>query len=99
MDNGHGNDDESDKDNDDDKEREQQRVLGVEVENDANDAAADAYWWKFQPLYAVEVSGNNRQLFNNFPIAVAVLSNSKWLFFSHVDIMFQCLDPWLAELC
>jgi len=50
-------------------------------------------------LYAVEVSGKNRRLFNNLPKAVAVLSNSKRLFFGHLNTMLECLDPRLAELC
>ena len=50
-------------------------------------------------LYAVEVSGKTRRLFNNLPKAVAVLSNSKRLFFSHLHVMLECLDPRLAELC
>jgi len=50
-------------------------------------------------LYAVEVSGARRRLFNNLPKAVAVLGNSKRLFFSHLHTMLRCLDPALAELC
>ena len=50
-------------------------------------------------LYAIDVSGEDRQLFNNLPKAVAVLGNSKRLFFSHLLTMFECLDPALAELC
>ena len=50
-------------------------------------------------LYAVEVSGKKRRLFNNLPKAVAVLSNSKRLFFGHLSTMLECLDPRLAELC
>ena len=98
-------DDDDDNDGDDsevDEERERERVLGVEAaegDDDDDDDDDDAYRWEFQPLYAVEVSGNSRQLFNNLPKAVAVLSNSKRLFFSHLDIMFRCLDPRLAELC
>ena len=50
-------------------------------------------------LYAVEVSGQTRRIFNNLPKAVAVLSNSKRLFFGHLNTMLECLDPRLAELC
>jgi len=50
-------------------------------------------------LYSVEVSGKTRRIFNNLPKAVAVLSNSKRLFFSHLAVMLECLDPRLAELC
>lgn len=50
-------------------------------------------------LYAVEVAGADRKIFNNIAKAVAILSNSKKLFLSHVNLMMQCLDPRLAELC
>jgi len=51
------------------------------------------------PLYAVDVSGENRRLFNNVAKAVAVLGNSKRVFFNHLLAMMNCLDPRLAELC
>jgi len=47
----------------------------------------------------VDVSGEDRQMFNNLPKAVAVLGNSKRLFFSHLSTMLTCLDPRLSELC
>ena len=50
-------------------------------------------------LYAVSVSGNQKKVLNSLPRAVAVLSNSKRLFLSHLDVMFRCLDPRKAELC
>ena len=50
-------------------------------------------------LYAIDVAGTTRRLFNNLPKAVAVLGNSKRLFFSHLNVMLDCLDPALSELC
>lgn len=50
-------------------------------------------------LYAVSVSGQRKKVLNSLPRAVAVLSNSKRLFLSHLDVMFRCLDPCKAELC
>jgi len=52
-----------------------------------------------EPLYAVEIDGKKRRIFNNLPKAVAVLGNSKRLFFSHLNVMLRCLDPALSELC
>ena len=54
---------------------------------------------KYVWLYAVEVDGGNKRIFNNLPKAVAVLGNSKRVFFSHLHVMLTCLDPALAELC
>jgi len=50
-------------------------------------------------LYAVTLSGEERQVVNSLPRAVAVLSNSKRLFLGHLECMFRCLDPRKAELC
>ena len=50
-------------------------------------------------LYAIDVTGTSRRLFNNLPKAVSVLGNSKRLFLSHLNVMLDCLDPALAELC
>ena len=50
-------------------------------------------------LYAIDVAGSTRRLFNNLPKAVAVLGNSKRLFLSHLHVMLDCLDPALSELC
>jgi hypothetical protein len=55
------------------------------------------YVYRF--LYAVSVSGKRKAVLNSLPRAVAVLSNSKRLFLSHLDVMFRCLDPRQAELC
>ena len=56
-----------------------------------------SYTYKF--LYSVTVSGEDKQIFNCLPKAVAVLSNSKRLFLGHISLMMRCLDPCLAELC
>ena len=77
--------------------REIQLVMGLESEADSEGEKNKA--WELQPLYAVEIGGSERALFNNLPKAVAVLSNSKRLFFPHLNVMFRCLDPRLAELC
>lgn len=53
----------------------------------------------YRLLYAVSVSGEDRSVVNSLPRAVAVLSNSKRLFLSHLDCMFRCLDSRKAELC
>ena len=99
---------ESERDDDDD-ERRVHLDDGDDDEGACDDAAVarqDARMFGSDPnfirvscLYAVDVSGEDRQLFNNLPKAVAVLGNSKRLFFSHLLTMFQCLDPALAELC
>lgn len=54
---------------------------------------------KFDFLYSVIVSGEDRPINNSIPKAVAILSNSKKLFLSHIQILLECLDPALAELC
>lgn len=53
----------------------------------------------YRLLYAVTLSGEERLVVNSLPRAVAVLSNSKRLFLGHLELMFRCLDPRLAELC
>ena len=58
---------------------------------------SNRYVYRF--LYAVSVSGQHKTVLNSLPRAVAVLSNSKRLFLSHLDVMFRCLDPSKAELC
>ena len=50
-------------------------------------------------LYACTFSGKNRQVVNNLPGAVAVLSNSKKIFLGHINVMLSCGDPRLVELC
>jgi len=50
-------------------------------------------------LWAVVTDGSKKRIFNTLPRAVAVLSNSKRLFLSHVSVMLECLNPALAELC
>ena len=91
------NDSSSDDDADDD-EHELNKVLGIDQHDDGGGGGRDEHY-KLELLFAVEMSGKERSLFNNLPKAVAVLSNSKRLFFSHLDVMFRCLDPALAELC
>ena len=60
---------------------------------------SDKYTYRWQLLYAVVIDGKSRTICNNIPKAVAVLSNSKQLFLSHLNVMFQCLNPGLAEMC
>ena len=50
-------------------------------------------------LYAVSVSGQQKQIKNCLPAAVSILSNSKKLFLGHLNVMLKCLDPALAEIC
>ena len=57
------------------------------------------YEWQYRFLYTVEMSGERRAIFNNAAKAVAILSNSKVLFFDHLHRMMCCLDPKCAELC
>jgi len=53
----------------------------------------------YRLLYAVSVAGERKAVLNTLPRAVAVLSNSKRLFLSHLNVMFRCLHPGKAELC
>ena len=98
-----GNNDDDDEDDEFDESREIEAILGCSVENkdddDDDDDSVDPDNWTLEPLYSVEISGQNRRLFNNLPKAVAVLSNSKRLFFGHLATMLECFDPRLAELC
>lgn len=54
--------------------------------------------YKIEMLYAVTYSGKMSRIKNCLPKAIAILSNSKKLFFSHIKILLECLDPRLAEL-
>ena len=54
--------------------------------------------FRYNFLYAVTVSGEDRLIKNTLHRAVAILSNSKRLFFGHINVMLRCLDPCLAEL-
>ena len=84
----------------DEERREMDRVLGiVDDDDDDDDELNDKDVYDLQLLFAVEIPGKERRIFNNLPKAVAVLSNSKRLFFSHLNVMFRCLNPRLAELC
>jgi hypothetical protein len=55
--------------------------------------------YKYQFLFAVTVSGVTKKIKNCLPRAVAILSNSKRLFLSHIHVMLECLNPGLAEIC
>jgi hypothetical protein len=55
--------------------------------------------YKYQFLFAVTVSGITKKIKNCLPRAVAILSNSKKLFLSHIHVMLECLDPKLVEIC
>jgi len=90
----------SDRDDDNDvnepaQDLEEELINEIEVK-DASDSRQARYRIDF--LYAVALSGRNKTIMNNLPKAVAVLSNSKKLFLSHLDVMFRCLDPKLAEI-
>ena len=50
-------------------------------------------------LYSVVSSGEHKAIKNCLPKAVAILSNSKVIFLSHINTMLRCLDPRLAEIC
>ena len=96
--------DASDGDEDDDGAFEgsgdlEEGLVGREEEGrlPTNKSRSVRYVYRF--LYAVSVSGQRKTVLNSLPRAVAVLSNSKRLFLSHLDVMFRCLDPAKAELC
>ena len=102
-------DDEDEDDWDDEEEEEEDRerdnVLGLLDRLPSPAAAADddqddnRYEWHYRFLYTVEMSGHRRPVFNNAAKAVAILSNSKVLFFDHLHRMMSCLNPKCAELC
>ena len=50
-------------------------------------------------MYSISVSGVTKSIRNCIPKAVAILSNSKTIILGHVQVMLECLDPALAELC
>lgn len=50
-------------------------------------------------LYSVVSSGDHKAIKNCLPKAVAILSNSKVIFLSHINTMLTCLDPRKAEIC
>ena len=50
-------------------------------------------------LYSVVSSGEHKAIKNCLPKAVAILSNSKVIFLSHINTMLTCLDPKKAEIC
>ena len=55
--------------------------------------------YRYSFLYSISVSGVTKAIKNCIPKAVAILSNSKTIILGHVQIMLECLDPALAELC
>jgi hypothetical protein len=55
--------------------------------------------YKYHFLFAVTVSGVTKKIKNCLPRAVAILSNSKKLFLSHIHVMLECLNPGLTEIC
>ena len=95
-------------DNKDDEvvqQKEMEKVLSLELTTATTGTDApllekdETYHWQYRFLYTVSMSGDRRAIFNNAAKAVAILSNSKVLFFSHVHLMLSCLDPRRAELC
>ena len=59
----------------------------------------DSNKYKIEMLYTVSISGNNSPIKNCMPKAIAILSNSKKIFLSHIKTMLECLNPRFAELC
>jgi len=55
--------------------------------------------YRYSFLYAISASGVTKKIKNCIPKAVAILSNSKTIILGHVNVMLECLDPALAELC
>lgn len=55
--------------------------------------------FRYNFLFAVSISGNERRVKNTLHRAVSILSNSKKLFFGHINVLLRCLDPRLAEIC
>ena len=106
-------DEDDDEDEEDDEEEfadnsgdEMENVLGVlekipkaSTSNPPLMEDDNRYEWQYRFLYTVEMSGERRAIFNNAAKAVAILSNSKVLFFDHLHRMMCCLDPKCAELC
>ena len=99
-------DDWDDEEEEEEEDRERDNVLGL-LDRLPSPAAAAAdddqddnrYEWHYRFLYTVEMSGHRRPVFNNAAKAVAILSNSKVLFFDHLHRMMSCLNPKCAELC
>jgi len=89
-----------------DNDEEEEDTVGADDEESYDDAAVERQNKKafgsrvgYSFLYAVDVGGDRKKIFNNISKAVAILGNSKRVFFAHVLAMLQCLDPRLAELC
>ena len=55
--------------------------------------------YEYHFLYALTLSSGDKDIVNNLPGAVAVLSNSKRIFLGHINNMLVCSDPRLTELC
>jgi hypothetical protein len=55
--------------------------------------------YRYSFLYAMVSSGVTKKIKNCIPKAVAILSNSKTIILGHVNLLLECLDPRLAELC
>ena len=89
--------DEESQSDDDDEEEEECGDLAERAVRAGEGRKKKKYEHHF--LYACTFSGKNRQVVNNLPGAVAVLSNSKKIFLGHIDVMLRCADPRLAELC
>ena len=91
-----GEDSDDDEDDDDDGGDLAERAV-LAQENSAPRQKKVRYEHHF--LYACTFSGKSRQVVNNLPGAVAVLSNSKKIFLGHINVMLRCGDPRLVELC
>ena len=55
--------------------------------------------YEYDFLYSLVSSGDQKAIKNCLPKAVAILSNSKVIFLSHIHTMLKCLDPKKAEIC
>lgn len=83
---------ETEADDDDDEEKEEDDEDKIIIEDEEEHCEYDF-------LYSVIVSGKDRLVKNSLPKAVSILSNSKTLFLGHIQLLLECLDPSLAELC
>lgn len=74
-------------------------LLIEEAIDDNEEEEDDEEDYEYDFLYSVIVSGKEKPIKNSLPKAVSILSNSKKLFLSHIQLLLECLDPRLAELC
>ena len=90
---------ESSEDEDADAREEEAGDLEEHLVGAATAATKSTVNYRVHFLYACTFSGKDKNIKNNLPGAVAVLSNSKRLFLGHINVMLECADPRLVELC